>query len=226
MLKQKKLPHLIPSILSENIQDYQKFRKIFSNFSTKVHLDVMDGKFVPSRSPELIDILTLFSDDTAKLQLHLMVEKPHELLQNLDHLNKKLFQNVERVYLHVETVPRSIFLLKYSYEIGLVVSADTDIKKYRHLLIHSPFIQVMTVEPGHQGNPFIVEQLRMIDTLRELGFTGEIHVDGHVNEETLPSILEHWPDTITLGSVVTKSIVPELAFSKLEKQMIKHFQQL
>lgn len=204
---------LIPAILSDRIKDYIDQTKTFSTFSKCIHLDVMDGLYVKTKSPEITQILSALKEyDEIQFAIHLMVKYP---LKELNALRN--FSNVPLVYVHVETIDEDFFEESYPFEIGLVFNPDTDIRNYSSWLKFVNVIQIMTVFPGNQGNEYHPEALSRVQLLREFGFDGEIHIDGHINEETIPQILEFHPDVLNVGSSISKSGNPEEVYKKLKQ---------
>ena len=97
----------------------------------------------------------------------------------------------------------------YSLPIGLTLNPQDQVDDLarQYNLKEIPFIQIMSVVPGVQGNPFIPDVLNKIEQLRGIGYGKEIFLDGAVNEKTIPVILakKYQPDFICPGSFLTKT---------------------
>ncbi|OGK49907.1 hypothetical protein A3A56_03515 [Candidatus Roizmanbacteria bacterium RIFCSPLOWO2_01_FULL_40_32] len=138
------------------------------------------------------------------------IEKLHELSQILTitqvlvHL-KPFLKNPLSSPLHLSS-SRSPYppITSSDFNLGLVLSPEdlvvpnlSTIQQFNNLTI-----QIMTIEPGFQGNKFIPEMLLKINELREHGFTGQIILDGGINDQSLPIILKnkYLPDAVCPGS--------------------------
>jgi pentose-5-phosphate-3-epimerase len=205
---------LIPSILSSNLQDYTRLAGIYSKFSQVIHLDIMDGKYVPAKSPDLYQVLQQISTVSVAFYVHLMVEN---VVENL-HI-AATFPQVKLVYIHVEKLTKEILENNWPFTIALTLNPNTSITKYEEILMRSQVIQIMSVEPGGQGNPFLASSLKTIEVLRKSGCYGEFHIDGSVNSETIQVMMQYQPDILTAGSAVQGNDEPEKAFLNLQHIM-------
>ncbi|MFW5720270.1 MAG: hypothetical protein ACOCXT_04565 [Candidatus Dojkabacteria bacterium] len=203
---------LIPSILSSKLHDYQHFAQIYRKFSSVIHIDIMDGKYVPARSPELYQILQQLCKVPVVFFVHIMVENVAEYLQ----IAAKCHQ-VKLVYVHIEKVTQEILEQEWPFAIALTVNPDTPLDSYKDTLLQSKVIQIMSVVPGRQGAPFIPATLTRIHDVRKSGFTGGIHIDGSVDAETIPEMADYQPDILTVGSAVQRSKDPETSFLQLQE---------
>jgi pentose-5-phosphate-3-epimerase len=202
---------IVPAILSDNISDYVRFTKSFALFSTKLHIDVMDGVLVISRSPKTSEIMEAIKHLPAQLAVHLMVSEPEPDLELL-----KKYSNVYLVYIHAEVFKEEFLDRDYPFQLGLVVDPSTELAEYKHLYQRVPVVQVMAIYPGRQGSYFIPNALDRIKEVRNLDFNGEIHIDGHVNEVTIPDMLAYDPAVLNTGSALTKATNPEEKYLELQ----------
>jgi ribulose-phosphate 3-epimerase len=208
-----KKPTIVPAVLSSSISDYTKYTEEFSKFSKLIHIDIMDGVFVLEKSPTAEEVFIAIDENIkAEYSVHLMVSEPKPILEELSK-----YKHIKLVYVHAEVLDDEILSNKYPFEIAAVIDPDTDLKEYSWLLLKTDVIQVMTIFPGRQGSPFIPESLEQIQRLRNLGFEGEIHADGHINEETIITIVQHGVHVLNVGSAFTKSEDPAKTFIKLQQ---------
>lgn len=214
-------PELVPAILSDKLEDYISQVETVSKFAKKISLDVMDGKFVQSKSPDVFDILDALKNPDVNLTIHLMTKNPEQILPNLTK-----YKSISLVCIHVEEYrPELINKAQLPFELGLVINPDTKIEDYKGFYGDFKVIQIMTTTPGSQGPKFQPEALKNIQRLRESGFTGEIHIDGSVNETTIPEILKYQPSLLNIGSAISQAKNPKEAFQKLEEkinEVLKH----
>ena len=123
---------------------------------------------------------------------------------------KKLI-NIKNIFIHFSAIKN--FKLKIenlsSLPIGLTLNPEDQVDDLvnRYNLKQIQVMQIMSVVPGVQGNPFLPDTLKKIEQLRLLGYKNKIFLDGAVNDKTLPIInrLKYKPDVICPGSYLTKA---------------------
>ncbi|MEK7633718.1 MAG: hypothetical protein AAB437_02640, partial [Patescibacteria group bacterium] len=122
---------------------------------------------------------------------------------------KKIIK-INYIFIHFDLLPNyQLLTTNYSLPIGLTLNPQDQVDDLarQYNLKEIPFIQIMSVVPGVQGNPFIPDVLNKIEQLRGIGYGKEIFLDGAVNEKTIPVILakKYQPDFICPGSFLTKT---------------------
>ncbi|HPC38231.1 MAG TPA: ribulose-phosphate 3-epimerase [Exilispira sp.] len=187
------------SILKEEIKKIEDFG---CNF---IHLDIMDGNFVPNISfgPKITkDIL-----DSTKIDadLHLMVLNPDF------YIDKFLFEKIKYITFHYESFSddEKIFnLIKKikdrGRKAGISIKPKTEVRKIYKYLKELNLVLVMSVEPGFSGQKMIEETLSKIDELdlyrKENNLNYLIQVDGGINFQNAESIIERGADLLVIGS--------------------------
>lgn len=212
------LPTIIPAILSDQLEVYEKFAETYSAFTDRIHLDIMDGEFVLAKSPNVFEILQTIDNEHVAKYIHLMLKNPINVINILGESGN----NIKVVYVHVEAIDEDAYArllsLELPFQIGFVFDPRTDFDIYADFLTKTKIIQIMTVDPGTQGADFIPATLDKIDILRnKFDYKGEIHIDGHVNVVTLPSILQYGPNILNVGSAIQKAQDPKKAFDLLNE---------
>lgn len=203
---------VIPNLLFDQTEGYVEFGRIFEEFSSRIHVDIMDGNYVPSSSPTTKDVLEALSDNTAYLAYHLMVQNPD--LGLMREISKH--DNVNLVYTHIEVTPEEILSEEYPFEIGLAIKPGVDWKSYWHLIEKVSVLLILPINPGFYGAEFLPSELEKINEIREMGFEGEIHLDGSINKETMKTILTYSPDVLNIGSAIAKQSDPKKAWEELQ----------
>lgn len=195
------MAQIIPAILTDDFQEFQKqLKKIGGNFPY-AQLDIMDGNFVPSRSfeerPEISELT-----DVPPLEIHLMVNDPVEEMRRWQPIDK-----VIRVLLHLEAptdIKRSIsFARKEGWEIGLVLNPDTPLTAAEPFYEAIDVLQFMTVYPGKQGASFEEKVLPKIKQFTALKKRPRCAVDGGINVETIKKFKGLDVDVFNVGSALT-----------------------
>ena len=212
---------IMPALLDTDPEDMSAELARLTPFFKSFQIDVMDGIFVPDETVQLEEIKSVVEEyPDIIIDFHLMVEDwNHEL----DILETFYDSNIRYVLIHAKTnPPADVFTEQLSdqYRLGLVVNPEEEIKTIvqKYDLSHIPAIQIMTVVPGKQGQPFISESLNKIEQLRDVGYKSDIIIDGAVNAKTLPVILgkKYVPDYAGAGSFLTRAKNLDEAISSLD----------
>ena len=193
-----------PSILSADFGKLNEEVADIEGFSDSLHIDVMDGHFVPNISfgaPVYKCIKT-----NLRMDVHLMIEKPWRFLDDF------IKAGGATIVIHEEAcreedydggLPAVLKLIRSKGATsGVSIKPKTEIKAIMDHLDLIDYILIMTVEPGFGGQEFMEEMLPKISTLREAGFTGHIAVDGGINSETAKKCAEAGANILIAGSYI------------------------
>ncbi len=205
-------PLVVPTIF---LDDEDKFKAQFEELAKSmpiVNADTVDNVLVQGNtiSPErTVELLKKMDEKHNHLSsFHMMVQDPGKYFQDLNNLPNLLI-----VYVHAEADIEGLVDQEWSFQLGLTLNPDTKIENVDYKSY--PVIQLMTVQPGAQGRGFEVQVLKKAKKLRDLGYKGEIHLDGSVNLETLPEILKYDVDVVNVGSAIVKQPDYREAYMKL-----------
>ena len=184
-----------------------------SPFYNYFQIDIGDGIYVNNRTVQIEEIIKNLNKfiklDTLHFDFHLMVK---DYISDINKLNElKKFINIKNIFIHLSAIEN--FKMKIeelsSLPIGLTLNPQDQVDDLvRHYnLTNISTIQIMSVTPGVQGNPFLPDTLKKIEQIRVLGYRNEIFLDGAVNDKTLPFINEQKfkPDVVCPGSFLTKA---------------------
>jgi len=100
---------------------------------------------------------------------------------------------------------------------GLSINPDKKLFEFSVYLNDIDILQIFSIEPGAQGQPFLPERLELSRQVREMGFKGKIEIDGGVNKKTIPILKQYPIDILSIGSALSKASDPSKAFQELEK---------
>jgi len=169
-----------------------------------IHVDVMDGHFVPNLSvgPRVVEACRKVTK--LPLDVHLMVEKPEQLIDAFAQAG------ASHLTVHVETCPHLYRTLQYIKSLGLkagvTLNPATPALMIQPVLHMADVVLVMTVNPGFSGQDFIPETLPKIAQIRkmldEIGGSARLEVDGGTSEKTLPALIAAGADTFVAGNAV------------------------
>lgn len=185
-----------------------------------LHLDIMDGHFVPNLSfgPQTVAALRERNRDLL-FDTHLMLDNPQEHVEAFAKAGANLISiHVEPDYPVAETLER---IRGYGCKTGLVLNPATPASAAAPFLKAVDLILVMTVWPGFGGQSFIPETLGTIHELhtarRERGLSFRLEVDGGIDLSTAPECRRHGADTFVAGTAFFKSPHPQTFFQAIQE---------
>jgi len=196
-----------PSILSANFATLGKSLETLKEAGIKkIHLDVMDGYFVPNISFGLPVIKSLVDQFEFKWDAHLMVSNPDDLISSFAKAG------VHHITVHAETcehLSRTIQLIKdHKMTAGVALNPETALVALEPVLEILDLVLIMTVNPGFGGQSFIASQLTKIRDLKaqikKLDKAIVIQVDGGINHDTYEKVTEAGADDLVIGSALFK----------------------
>ncbi len=202
---------LAPSILSA---DFAKLGEAVAEATAAgadyIHVDVMDGRFVPPITIGASVVAGLRSSTTLPLDVHLMIESPE--LQ-IDQFAKA---GADIITVHVETCPhlhRTLQQIKQAgARAGVALNPSTPLAALDEVLPSADIVMVMTVNPGFGGQTFIEEMLDKIRRLRETldsrQLAAELEVDGGVHAGNIAEIARAGAKVLVAGAAVFASELP------------------
>ena len=215
---------IAPSLLSADFSNLpNQVRAVDQAGADWIHLDVMDGSFVPNITFGPIIVEGVRKLTQLPLDVHLMIEKADDFLKpfrdaGADHLT-----------VHFEACPhlwRTLdFIIELGAKAGITLNPATPIRMIEPVLHKVSIVLLMSVEPGFGGQTFIPQTLESIAYLskirqeRQLEF--DIEVDGGVNLETAPQIIQAGANVLVAGNWIFNSKDPSMALQHLREAAAK-----
>ena len=199
---------LSPSILAADFTCLgEQLAKLEAAGVRWVHLDVMDGMFVSFGMPV---IASLRKQSKLFFDVHLMVEEPQRYIEAFRDCGADSLTVHAEACRHLDGTLRQIRAAGMRPAVAL--NPATPLCSLDHVLGLVDMVLLMTVNPGFGGQSFLPESLPKIRSLRKLleetGRPVDIQVDGGINEETLPAVLEAGANIIVAGSAVFGEDIP------------------
>jgi len=169
-----------------------------------IHIDIMDGCFVPQITIGAPAVAAIHSYTNLPLDVHLMIEAPeHQIKQFAD-------AGADIITIHIEACPhihRAVQMIKESgVKAGVALNPGTPMESLGEILADLDLVLVMTVNPGFGGQAFIEGMIDKIVRLRaesdEKGLASELEVDGGINAEVAPRVVQAGARVLVAGAAV------------------------
>lgn len=202
-------PLIAPSILSANFACLgEEVKRVETGGCDWIHVDVMDGHFVPNLTIGAPVVKALRTTTKLPLDVHLMIEDPDRYLQDFadagaDYItvHQEAAVHLQRTLSHIRTIGKKA---------GVALNPATSEETLRYVLGDIDLILVMSVNPGFGGQKFLPLAVEKVGRLRkmfnEAGYPGvHISVDGGINSDTAKLVVEQGADVLVAGNSVYKS---------------------
>ena len=191
---------IAPSILSADFAKLgQEIRDVEKAGADWIHIDVMDGHFVPNITIGPVIVKSIRPVTKLPLDVHLMIKEPEKYIESF----AKAGADIITFHIEVEEDPKEIIrLIKYfKKKVGVSIRPKTDVAKLSNVLPMIDMVLVMTVEPGFGGQAFMSDCVPKIKEIRKI-FRKDIEVDGGVNSATAQEVIEAGANIIVAGTSV------------------------
>lgn len=209
-----------PSILSADFNNLEKeITFVSDNKAMFLHIDVMDGHFVPNITIGPCVIKSIRKTSDLIFDVHLMIENPEKYYEEF------FKAGADVITFHYEAVEDSLNLIKkikaLGIKAGISIKPETDIEKITSLLDDVDLVLVMSVSPGFGGQKFMPSALSKIAFLSEYKKSHNldyiIEVDGGINEETGKECANSGAEVLVAGSYIFNNEDPVKAINSLIK---------
>lgn len=207
-----------PSLLSADFGNLARDVEMLNNSSADmIHLDVMDGVFVPNISFGFPVIEAVSRLARKPLDVHLMIVEPQNYIAQVRDCGAAIMNVHQEACVHLHRTVEAI--KKEGMKAAVTLNPATPVCLLEDIISDLDMVLLMSVNPGFGGQKFITGTLQKVRRLRELiartGSHAEIEIDGGVNSQTAPLLAEAGADILVAGSYVFKAPDPAAAIKGL-----------
>ena len=201
-------PIISPSILSANFLNIQADIEALNRSEADwVHVDVMDGVFVPNISIGFPLVKQVAEISKKPLDVHLMIVQPEKFIKELKDMGAMMMNVHYETCTHLHRVIQQI--KDAGMKAGVTLNPSTPVAMLKDIITDVDMVLLMSVNPGFSGQKFIQQTLNKLIELRELidnsGSKALIQIDGGVNLETGKLLVEAGADVLVAGNAVFKA---------------------
>ena len=191
-----------PSILSADFAKLASEIEEVEKAGVKMlHLDVMDGNFVPNITIGPVVVSKIRKYSNLVFDTHLMISDPET------YAPKFIEAGSDHITFHIETVKKPLEFIDRLHDMGvtcgITLNPETPVETIEKAAPKCDMVLIMTVHPGFGGQSFIDEAAQKCKRVREIvGPDVRIEVDGGINQETTPLVIEYGADTLVAGNAI------------------------
>ncbi|KOF03660.1 ribulose-phosphate 3-epimerase [Roseivirga ehrenbergii] len=213
-------PIIAPSVLAADFANLQRDVEMLNESQADwIHVDVMDGMFVPNISFGLPVCEAIYKHAKKPLDVHLMIEQPDRYLED--------FRNAgaATITVHYEAcdhLHRTLQVIKsLDCKAGVALNPHTNVQLLEDIICDIDMVCIMSVNPGFGGQKFIENTYKKVRQLKEIIAENDaktlIEIDGGVNATNAPLLMEAGADVLVAGSFVFKSLDPLATIEELKR---------
>jgi ribulose-phosphate 3-epimerase len=219
----KSMVEIAPSILSADFARLaEEIQAVERAGATLLHVDVMDGRFVPNITIGLPVVKAISRATRLPLDAHLMIVEPGQYAEQFVAAGAKM------VSVHIEADPhahRTLSAIRAAGgQAGIAINPATSLSAVEEVLKFADYVLLMSVNPGFGGQKFIPESLDKLRRLRSLiderGLTTRIEIDGGIDRENIAEVAAAGAEIIVSGSAIFSAKDPGIGFRELREATV------
>ena len=202
---------ICPTVTAFDPHEYRTQMERLQPFCERVHIDLMDGEFAPTKSPGLDQV---WWPESMKADIHLMYQNPMTQVEQLINLRPHL------VIIHYEaSVNHREFadqLHRFGIKAGLALLKDTPVEKTYDVLPSYDHVLVFSGDLGKHGGVADLSLLAKVQQIHAYHAKAEISWDGGINDQNAKALIDGGVDVLNVGGFIQNSADPAAAYAKLK----------
>lgn len=196
---------IAPSLLAADFSRLgDEVRRAEEAGADMLHFDVMDGHFVPNITFGPLVVKALRNKTSLPFDVHLMIQNPDNYIERFTQAGSDIITVHAEACPHLQRTVR--YIKKKGVKVGVSLSPDTPFHAVEHILDDLDMILIMTVNPGFGGQEFLPAVLPKIRRARQVigerGLNVDLEVDGGINVETAPLVVEAGANVLVAGTAI------------------------
>ncbi len=199
-----------PTVTAYDLHTYREQMDRITPFAQRIHVDLMDGEFAPTKSPDLDKI---WLPHGPVIDIHLMYQRPMEYLKQLILLHPHM------VVIHNEADVHHMHfageLHKEGIQVGLAILQDTPVEHAYQIMHSFDQILVFSGHLGYHGGETDLGLLDRVQKIKDHHPEAEIAWDGGINDQNAPLLVKAGVDVLNVGGFIQKADDPKAAYDKL-----------
>lgn len=208
---------ICPTITAQNPHQYRQQMENIKDFATRIHIDLMDGVFVKTKS---IDIEMIWWPEDTKADLHLMIDRPLNVLKRVIDLKPNMI--LTHIHPDIRSAEKALNIIKQSNIVaGIVLMPDdsVDDEAIVKLLSIADHALIFGGKLGYQGGSAEMSQIGKVKKIRNLFPHIEIGWDGGVNDENIVELSDSGLSVVNVGGFIQSSSNPKASYDLLSEQL-------
>jgi ribulose-phosphate 3-epimerase len=201
---------ICPTVTAFDPHEYREQMERAAGFAERIHIDLMDGEFAPSQSPDLLQVWwphNIYAD------IHLMYQRP------MDHLQQLIRLKPHMVIVHNEAEVHHMHfaaeLHRHDIKTGLAVLQETPIEWAEQIMHSFDQVLIFSGNLGYHGGEANMDMLKKVSFVRKNHPEAEIAWDGGINADNAKALADAGVDVLNTGGFIQKSQTPQEAYDKL-----------
>ena len=203
-----------PAILVDNIKDFILQTNNAREYTDHVDVDIIDWERTANKTVLVREVLSI--PDSIKMNFDLMMDYPSEVVKLLIKDRR-----VDIIILNINQKENFEYLINIIKEngkrVGIALNPENSVDEIKKYLSQIDHIQIYTVEPGKQNNPFLKDMLMKIDDITKLEFEGTVGVDGGISSKTIINFKKYPIDFLSVGSELSQAKNPVKIYHSLNE---------
>lgn len=202
---------ICPTITAYDTHEYRAQVEQIASFAKRIHIDLMDGVFAPTKSP---DLQRIWWPHDIEADIHLMYQEPEDHIDQLIRLKPHMVIIHNEAH-HIHHMDFAARLHREGIQVGLAVLRDTPIE-WAYQIMHSfDHVLVFSGNLGYHGGEADLDLLDKVRKIREHHPDVEIGWDGGINDKNIRQLVESGVEVLNTGGYIQRSQNPAAAYNKL-----------